>query len=61
MPPLRRPIVIRRIVVVRGTMRFIVDVAPRFDYARSGHEIGLTPQGAVFSSRDLTLGLSTPL
>ena len=49
---------IRRIVAVRGQMRFVVDVAPRFDYARVRHEVALTAHGAVFRSAGLGLGLS---
>ena len=30
---------IRRVLAVRGDVRFVVDVAPRFDYARAGHEV----------------------
>jgi len=51
--------IIRRVLAVRGRMRFVVDVAPRFDYARAGHEVALTPHGAVFRSPGLELGLST--
>src|SRR5262245_36422346 len=49
---------IRRIVAVRGQMRFAVHVAPRFDYARARHEVELTPHGARFRSPDLELGFS---
>ena len=35
----RRHRVIRRVVAVRGQMRFTVDIAPRFDYARARHEV----------------------
>jgi GH15 family glucan-1,4-alpha-glucosidase len=59
MPPLQNRL-IRRIVVVRGDMRFVVELAPRFDYARRSHDVALTSHGAVFSSDGLTLGLSTP-
>jgi GH15 family glucan-1,4-alpha-glucosidase len=51
---------IRRVLAVRGQMRFAVEVAPRFDYARARHEVALTPQGARFTSPALRLGLSTP-
>jgi GH15 family glucan-1,4-alpha-glucosidase len=51
--------IIRRIVAVRGEMRFVVDVAPRFDYARAAHEVVLTSHGALFRSPELGLGLST--
>jgi GH15 family glucan-1,4-alpha-glucosidase len=65
MPPPRRGAtvhkhrMIRRVLAVRGDMRFVVDVAPRFDYARDPHEVALTPHGALFRSRELTLSLST--
>jgi GH15 family glucan-1,4-alpha-glucosidase len=65
MPPPRtagaahRHRMIRRIVAVRGQVRFVVEVAPRFDYARVRHDVELTPHGAVFSSPGLALGLST--
>src|SRR5215475_9589379 len=51
--------IIRRVLAVRGSMRFIVDVAPRFDYARARHEVALTPHGALFRSPELELSLST--
>jgi hypothetical protein len=41
MPPsqtgeaVRRHRMIRQVLAVRGQMRFVVDVAPRFDYARA--------------------------
>ena len=38
-------------------MRFRVDVAPRFDYARARHEVTL--QGAILRSDQLALCLST--
>jgi GH15 family glucan-1,4-alpha-glucosidase len=50
---------IRRVLAVRGEMRFIVDIAPRFDYARAAHEAALTPHGALFRSPQLSLSLST--
>ena len=56
MPPARtgeaahRHRMIRRVLAVRGRMRFGVDVAPRFDYARAGHELEFTKHGALFRS-----------
>ena len=50
---------IRRVVAVRGQMRFAVDVAPRFDYTRARHKVALTPHGALFRSAELALSLST--
>jgi hypothetical protein len=65
MPPPRtgaaahRHRIIRRVLAVRGPMRFVVDVAPRFDYGRARHEVALTPHGALFRSAELGLSLST--
>jgi GH15 family glucan-1,4-alpha-glucosidase len=49
---------IRRVLAVRGQMRFVVEVAPRFDYARARHEVALTQHGALFRSPELQLSLS---
>jgi GH15 family glucan-1,4-alpha-glucosidase len=49
---------IRRVVAVRGQVRFVVDVAPRFDYARARHEVALTRHGAMLRSGELALNLS---
>ena len=48
---------IRRVVVVRGQMRFMIEVQPRFDYGRAEHEVEMHPHGVVFRSPDLTLAL----
>ncbi len=56
--PSRHPL-IRRVLAVRGQMRFAVDISPRFDYARARHKVALTPHGALFHSRDVDLSLST--
>jgi GH15 family glucan-1,4-alpha-glucosidase len=50
---------IRRVLAVRGEMRFVVDVAPRFDYTRAGHDVELTEHGALFQSPELRLSVST--
>jgi GH15 family glucan-1,4-alpha-glucosidase len=51
--------VIRRLLPVRGHMGFVVDVAPRFDYARAPHQVPITPHGGLFRSSNLQLNLST--
>jgi GH15 family glucan-1,4-alpha-glucosidase len=51
--------IVRRALAVRGQMNFVVDVAPRFDYGRASHEVALAPNGALFRSPGLELGLST--
>src|SRR5207247_4342889 len=52
---------VRRVVVVRGTMAFRVEVAPRFDYGRSAHEVERHEHGVVFRSARLSLALGTDL
>jgi GH15 family glucan-1,4-alpha-glucosidase len=48
---------VRRVVVVRGHMRFHVELQPRFDYGRAGHEVEMHPHGVLFRSPVLSLAL----
>src|ERR671916_2647433 len=48
---------VRLLRVVRGTMRFRMEIQPRFDYGRKPHELHLSEGGALFVSDDLTLTL----
>ena len=50
---------IRRVLCVRGSMRFHVEVEPRFDYGRAVPKTELLSGGAVFASSQLTMALST--
>jgi GH15 family glucan-1,4-alpha-glucosidase len=50
---------IRRMLGVRGEMRFLVEVEPRFNYARDLHETFFHENGAVFRSPSLCLALQT--
>jgi len=54
---LHRHRLLRRVAVVRGHMRFRVEVEPRFDYGRAAHEVEMHPHGVLFRSPDLTLAL----
>lgn len=49
----------RKVTAVRGSMTFRLECRPAFNYARDRHELGITSQGAVFHSADLSLALST--
>src|ERR1700733_11452939 len=51
---------VRQVRVVRGTLRFLVDLQPAFDYARAKHTLHLTGDGGQFTSAgtDLTLHLA---
>jgi GH15 family glucan-1,4-alpha-glucosidase len=48
---------VRLVRVVRGSMRFRMEIQPRFDYGRKPHELHLSDDGALFVSDDLTLTL----
>jgi GH15 family glucan-1,4-alpha-glucosidase len=48
---------IRRVVAVRGEMRFVIEVQPRFDYGRAEHEVEMHPHGVLFRSPVLSLAL----
>ncbi len=50
---------IRRVLGVRGAMRFRVEVQPRFNYGRDPHQTIFHETGVVFRSSDLTLALET--
>jgi len=42
---------VRQVQSIRGDVRFTVRFAPRFDYARAGHDVEKSPTGLVFRSR----------
>ena len=46
---------VRQLKVVRGTMRFAMDLQPRFDYARKPHKLEITDEGAVFQADGMEL------
>jgi GH15 family glucan-1,4-alpha-glucosidase len=50
---------VRRVIAVRGEMRFILEVAPRFDYGRAPHELERHTDGVLFRSPACTLALET--
>jgi GH15 family glucan-1,4-alpha-glucosidase len=52
---------IRRVVGIRGALMFKLECDPRFNYGRDPHELELSAGGALFRSRELTLGLSSPV
>ena len=43
---------VRLVRVVRGTMRFRMEIQPRFDYGRKPHEVHLSEEGALFVCDD---------
>ena len=46
---------------VRGTMRFAIHCAPRFDYGRAAHQLEVMDGGAVFSADGTSVTLHTPV
>ncbi|HSR85687.1 MAG TPA: glycoside hydrolase family 15 protein [Streptosporangiaceae bacterium] len=57
--PTNRHRIVRKLRVARGTMRFVIDLQPRFDYGRAKHTIDITEHGAVFRSGEMELTLHT--
>jgi len=53
--------IVRVMRTVRGSMRFALHCAPRFDYGRGRHELAMTDAGAVFSSDGTAITLHTPI
>src|SRR5262249_53420034 len=52
---------IRRVVAVRGELRFRLECEPRFNYGRDRHITTLSAGGAHFRSTSLSLALGAPL
>ncbi|MFF4487842.1 glycoside hydrolase family 15 protein [Streptomyces sp. NPDC001544] len=50
----RRHGLVRLVRCVRGSMRFDIEIAPRFDYGRKSHRLHITQHGAVFAAEDGT-------
>lgn len=53
--------IVRRVEVVRGSMRFQVTCRPAFDYARSLHVTDLAEAGVIFTSPTQRFGLATSM
>ncbi len=50
--PTDRHRLVRHLRVARGTMRFELEIQPRFDYGRAKHTVELSEDGAVFRADD---------
>jgi GH15 family glucan-1,4-alpha-glucosidase len=53
--PTDRHRLVRMIKTVRGTMRFVADIKPRFDYGRAPHKLDITSDGFVFHAGGMEL------
>jgi GH15 family glucan-1,4-alpha-glucosidase len=54
-PATSRHRLVRNIRVVRGTMRFAIELQPRFDYGRGGHKLEHNDHGGVFQADGMSL------
>ena len=54
-PATERHRLVRNVRVVRGVMRFAIQIEPRFDYGRKPHTVEISDGGAVFRSDGLDL------
>jgi GH15 family glucan-1,4-alpha-glucosidase len=52
---------VRRVVGVRGEPHLVMEVEPRFDLARRGHEVHVQGDGVLFESDGQALSLHAPL
>nr|WP_256463761.1 glycoside hydrolase family 15 protein [Kitasatospora sp. SUK 42] len=52
--PTDRHVLVRGVRAVRGTVRFVLECRPRFDYGRAGHELELRDGAAVFRAPGVT-------
>jgi len=48
----------RIVRAIRGEMTFRVECRPAFNYGRDGHSVTISPDGAIFHSPSLSLGLA---
>jgi GH15 family glucan-1,4-alpha-glucosidase len=55
--PADRHRLVRLLRVVRGTMRFLMEIRPRFDYGRAVHKLELSEDGAIFQADGMNLTL----
>jgi GH15 family glucan-1,4-alpha-glucosidase len=54
-PATDRHRLVRNIRVVRGTMRFAIELLPRFDYGRAAHKLEHNEHGGVFQADGMAL------
>ena len=53
--PTDRHRLVRLMRVVRGSMRFVMEIKPRFDYGRLAHKLEISDDGAVFHADGMQL------
>ena len=50
--PTDRHRLVRHLRVARGTMQFVLEIQPRFNYGRSDHSVEVSESGAIFRGED---------
>jgi hypothetical protein len=56
--PTDRHRLVRQLRTVRSTMRFVMEIRPRFDYGRAPDKLKITDDGFVFSADGMELTLN---
>lgn len=57
----KRHQIIRMLLVVRGRIRFRLECRPAFNFGRDEHRVTVRPQGALFRSPSMAVGLVSPV
>ena len=57
----KRHQIIRMLLVVRGRMRVRLECRPAFNFGRDEHRVTVRPQGALFRSPSMAVGLVSPV
>jgi GH15 family glucan-1,4-alpha-glucosidase len=57
----RRHQIIRMLSVVRGTVTFLLECAPAFNFGRNPHTLEIRKKGMIFQSGDQSVGLVSPI
>ncbi len=50
---------IRQVRATRGSLKFLLECRPAFDYARAEHKVRVVPEGVAFDSKAIALGLAS--
>jgi GH15 family glucan-1,4-alpha-glucosidase len=53
--------IVRTVEAASGSVTFRLDCMPAFDYGRADHQVQLETNGACFRSKELSLGLRSPV
>ncbi len=57
----RRHQLVRRVAVIRGTVRFKLECTPAFNYGRDRHQTEVLKEGVMFRGPRIAVGLASPI